>query len=235
MTMALNALMILGILAVAEASTDWFSMVSSIFNYVGVGIGGTRLMQKVDAPKPWLFWVPVANMYAYGYMADRQAELCEGKTTNYRKKLLGWTIATIGTTVLAIAAVVYLIVTLMALGIEIMADEEILLFEDAYDAVYEAVLPPMLVLFLTALLVLAAAIVCLVYYFISLNRIYKLFAPDHSTLFTVLSIFVPLATPIIFLVLSGREPVTPCAAESYEIPAQEPEAPAAGGDDFYTL
>ena len=103
------------------------------------------------------------------------------------------------------------------------------------EAATEALAGPAMLFLLASLLVLAFAIVYIVYYCIVLNRIYKLFLPDAATGLTVLSVFVGVAVPIIFLVLSSREPVLPYDGESYRIPTEDPDAPADGGDDVYTL
>jgi hypothetical protein len=230
MEMAMNVFLLLGVCMISSSASDFLSSAYSIFAYVGTGLGGSRMMEKVNGTKPWLFWVPVANAYAMGALADRQAELCEGETTSYRKKLLAWNIVMISMAVILVLAVIPVLIVLSSLG---------LLDENGEfhtrEAVDDALVGPMMFFTLAFLLFLAFAIVYIVFHYIVLNRIYKLFAPDIATGLTVLSIFVGIATPIIFLVLSGRDPVLPYDADSYQIPTQDPNAPNDGGEDTYTL
>ena len=50
-------------------------------------------------------------------------------------------------------------------------------------------------------------------YYKALYRIYKLYAPDGAAGLVVLSIFVTVAIPAVFLSLSKREPVLPPRGE----------------------
>ncbi len=232
MEMAMNVLLLLGVCMISSSFNDFLSSAYSIFSYVGVGLGGYRMMEKVDVPKPWLFWVPIANTYAMGALADRQAELCEGERTNYRKKLLAWSIVLVGMIFILLLATIPVLTVAVAYGFVISEGD---IDYHILEAAAEALIGPAMIFLLVSLLVLAFAIVFFVYYCIVLNRIYKLFAPDIATGLTVLSIFVSPAVPIIFLVLSGRNPVLPYDGESYRVPTQDPDTPTDGGDDVYTL
>jgi MFS family permease len=72
-----------------------FVMAYCAYAYIGMGLGGFRMARKIGMTNPWLFWIPMANVYAMGNLADQQTALCEGKSTSYRKKLLAWNIITI--------------------------------------------------------------------------------------------------------------------------------------------
>jgi hypothetical protein len=75
----------------------------------------------------------------------------------------------------------------------------------------------------------------MVFYFIALHKIYKLYAPDGAAGLTVLSILVSAAIPVIFLVLSGRTPAVSMMKENPQTPPDEPQAPADRGQSFYSL
>jgi hypothetical protein len=82
---------------------------------------------------------------------------------------------------------------------------------------------------------IAVCTVYLIHEYIVLHKIYKLFAPARAAGLTVLSVFVMIAVPAIFLVLSGRTPAVAVMQSSDQAPPAAPEAPAAGGQSFYSL
>ena len=182
-----------------------FTMAYGAFAYVGVSLGGSRMARKVGMNHPWMFWVPGANVYALGKLADTQASLCEGKTTNFRKKLLVWTI------ILAASAILWAIVMTVIVA---MAADNGLLDDSGHVAISDAsgdtaIVGYLLALLISSLLLIVPFIIYLVVYYKSLYRIYKLYAPGGAVGFTVLSFFAEPAIPILFLILSGKDPVLP--------------------------
>ena len=87
-----------------------FVMAYVAYAYVGMGLGGFRMARKIGMTNPWLFWIPMAHVYAMGNLADQQTALCEGKSTSYRKKLLAWNIITICAAMLFVMAMVPILV-----------------------------------------------------------------------------------------------------------------------------
>ena len=59
-------------------------------------------------------------------------------------------------------------------------------------------------------------VIYLVVYYKSLYRIYKLYAPNDAGGFLVLSIFINVSIPFLFLVLSGKEPDLPTPEDTAE-------------------
>lgn len=182
-----------------------FTMAYAAFAYVGVSLGGSRMARKVGMNHPWMFWVPGANVYAMGKLADTQASLCEGKTTKFRKKLLVWTI------ILASAAVIWAIVMTVIVAMAavngMLDDSGNVTISDASGDT--AIVGYLLALLISSLLLIVPFIIYLVVYYKSLYRIYKLYAPGGAVGFTVLSFFAEPAIPILFLILSGKDPVLP--------------------------
>jgi hypothetical protein len=64
-----------------------------------------------------------------------------------------------------------------------------------------------LILLVLAIAMLVLVIIYVVNRYVALHKVYKLFAPESATLFLVLSIFISLATPILFFVLAKKSPV----------------------------
>ena len=185
------------------------AMVYGAYAYIGVSLGGHRMGRKVGMSNPWMFWIPCANVYALGNLADTQASLCEGKNTTYRKKMLTWTI------VVACVAIVWAIalsVFMVIAALNGMVDENgQLVTLDGTGA--ESLIGPALFFLLTSLAFLALYVVYLVIYYKVLYRIFKLYAPDGSVGLLVLSVLVTVAIPAVFLSLSKREPVLPARGE----------------------
>lgn len=185
------------------------AMVYAAYAYVFVSLGGQRMARKVGMSNPWMFWIPCANVYAMGNLADTQASLCEGKNTTYRKKMLAWTI------VVACAAIPWAIaytVFMVAAAANGLLDENgVLITLDG--ASLEPLIGPTLFLLAVSLAFLVLYIVYLVIYYKTLYRIFKLYAPNGAAGLVVLSVFVSVAIPAVFLKLSEREPVLPPRGE----------------------
>ena len=185
------------------------AMVYAAYAYIFVSLGGQRMGRKAGMSNPWMFWIPCANVYAMGNLADTQASLCEGKNTTYRKKMLAWSI------VVACAAIPWAIaytVFMVAAAANGLLDENgVLITLDG--ASLEPLIGPTLFLLAVSLVFLALYIVYVVIYYKTLYRIFKLYAPNGSAGLLVLSSFVGVAIPAIFLGLSKREPVLPAPAD----------------------
>ena len=184
-------------------------MVCAAYAYVFVSLGGQRMARKVGMSNPWMFWIPCANVYAMGNLADTQATLCEGKNTTYRKKMLTWTI------VVACAAIpwaiAYTVFMVAAASNGLLDENGVLITLDG--ASLEPLIGPTLFLLAVSLVFLALYIVYVVIYYKTLYRIFKLYAPNGAAGLVVLSVFVSVAIPAVFLKLSEREPVLPPRGE----------------------
>ena len=184
-------------------------MVCAAYAYVFVSLGGQRMARKVGMSNPWMFWIPCANVYAMGNLADTQATLCEGTNTTYRKKMLAWSI------VVACAAIPWAIaytVFMVAAAANGLLDENgVLITLDG--ASLEPLIGPTLFLLAVSLVFLALYVVYVVIYYKTLYRIFKLYAPNGAAGLVVLSVFVSVAIPAVFLKLSEREPVLPPRGE----------------------
>ena len=185
-------------------------MVYAAYAYIFVSLGGQRMGRKVGMSNPWMFWIPCANVYALGNLADTQATLCEGKNTTYRKKMLAWTIVVACISIVwAIAYSVYMVV---AAANGLLDENGQLVTLDGANL--QSLIGPSLFFLLTSFAFLVLYIVYLVIYYKALYRIYKLYAPDGAVGLVVLSIFVTVAIPAVFLSLSKREPVLPPRGEN---------------------
>jgi hypothetical protein len=207
----------------------FFILIYAAYSYIGMGLGMFRMMRSAGMRNAWMAWVPGCNIYAMGDLADRQTAANEGKSTAYRKKLVAWTIVTYALSFLfLIACAVFTVVDTVN---DMPNGDRVEIPEHDMNAL---IVPSLFVLLALALLI-AFYIVYMVCYLICLNKIYNLFAPAGAVGLTVLSVFVMIAVPAIFLVLSGRTPAVAMMQSSDQAPPAAPEAPAAGGQSFSSL
>lgn len=167
--------------------------------YVGQALGTYRMMRATGLPHAWTAWVPLCNLYALGAVADHQAIRNEGRDKHYRRKLLIWTIAFI---LFCVGFFAYFIAIFSA-GIP----EDISTSSSMAPSEPAGMRMEFSLLFLLMIPLYALEIVFMVYYYIVLYKIYKLFSPTGAVGLTVLSIFVSVAVPIVLFVLSRNHPV----------------------------
>ena len=199
-----------------------FAMASGAFSYIGMGLGGFRMARKIGMTNPWMFWIPLANAYAMGNLADQQASLCEGRSTAFRKKMLAWNIVIICAALLFVIAMVPILLVVSVHGT--MGQDGTVTVPEKY---MEDLAGPALFFLFSLLVLLVLSVIYLVVYYKVLYRIFKLYAPDGAVGLLILSIFVNAAIPAVFLILSGKEPALPMPAEG--------EGESDGGNGYYSL
>ena len=199
-----------------------FAMAYGAYSYLGMGLGGFRMARKIGMTNPWMFWIPMANVYAMGNLADQQAALCEGRSTAFRKKMLAWNIVIICAALLFVIAMIPILVVATVYGT--MDENGTVTIPEAY---MEDLVGPSLFFLFSLLVLLVISVIYLVVYYKVLYRIYKLYAPDGAVGLLILSIFVNAAIPAVFLILSGKEPALPMPARG--------EGESDGGNGYYSL
>lgn len=185
-----------------------FAMAYGTYSYIGMGLGGFRMARKIGMTNPWMFWIPLANAYAMGNLADQQASLCDGRSTTYRKKMLAWNIVIICAALLFVIAMVPILLVVSVHGT--MGQDGTVTVPEKY---MEDLAGPALFFLFSLLVLLVLSVIYLVVYYKVLYRIFKLYAPDGAVGLLILSIFVNAAIPAVFLILSGKEPALPMPAE----------------------
>ena len=218
------------IFAVIFLIVYFFFMAYCVLAYIGMSLGGFRMGRKAWMSNPWMFWIPGCNIYALGNLADTSCSLREYKSTNYRKKLLTWFIVSMAS---------FFVWAISFAVVAVMASSEELLHENGYvtPPEYETermVVPVLIFLLLTGVLI-ALYTVYMVFYYIALHKIYKLYAPSGAAGLTVLSILVSVAIPVIFLGLSGRSPAVAVESGDTTPPPADPSGSGGMGQSFYSL
>lgn len=162
-----------------------FALLIGLFAYIMEGLALHRMGKVCGAPYPWLAWIPYANLYALGYVADKDAEVSGRPATHYRITL-------------PILSAVLSVLSFGLMGVSVTAVFSSMDGEISYGSAM------LIMLMLLALMVVA--VVQLVFEFIALWHIYRLFSPDNAVAFILLSILVSASMPILLFVASRKIP-----------------------------
>lgn len=238
-----------------------FSFALPIAVYVLSSIGLYRMAKSCNLESPGLAWVPIANLYILGSIAEIGASRGGKKPLAFRKILPGLTIA-------LIAVVIVMFITVFAVAFaEVMnepmeddsdfsaenvefvsysaseldytlnpdpdfdVDMDDDLYEDEeYDSDMDALaVKLMLVFMLFYFAVIIVALLLSVFEYVALWHVYKLFDESNAVLYLILTIFVSIATPIIYFILGRKTPALPVAnltaAPAYSYGAEYAPAP----------
>ena len=162
-----------------------FVLLIGLFAYIMEGLALHRMGKVCGAPYPWLAWIPYANLYALGYVADKDAEVSCRPATHYRNTL----------------PILFVALSVLSFGIIGVAVAASISSPDGEMTGGAAML---VVLMFLALVVVG--VVQLVFEYIALWHIYQLFSPDNAVAFILLSILVSASMPIVLFIASRKTP-----------------------------
>jgi len=163
--------------------------------YILGGIGQMKMAEKLGVPNGWLAFIPVANIWLLGKMADF-TPIGLQKQSKLRHVLLWGTVG-----LLALP----LLLALLFIPLSLVAESAPVAF--------------VLLILLVILVMIAAIIVLAVFEFIAVFRLYKAFDENNSTLYFALTLAAYLLlglwiAPIFFFIL-GRKPYYPPYGYTY--------------------
>ena len=188
-----------------------FGIVSYVFRSLGV----YTLAKRRGIENYGLAWVPVADSWIIGSLADDYEMRVNGKESRLRHWLL-WLM--IGGTVLIVIATVLIIVTSIAGA-------------TSYSGYHGAYVALMIISVFALVLASGALIAWNVFNYIALYKIYKSCLPDYSVMFTVLSVLFNVAVPFFLFGLRNKdeglpedEPDIEVEYVIYDIPQNEEKA-----------
>ncbi|MBE7056151.1 MAG: hypothetical protein E7388_01755 [Ruminococcaceae bacterium] len=165
-----------------------FSLVAfSVIAYIFQAKGMYAVASRRGLKSPWTAWIPYANMWLLGKIADDYCEKVEGKQTKYGKKLLG---AMIGMTATLFFWTIYAVVCGVIIGLN---DSGALTSGVSFIAL---MLPALL-------LVYASGIILYVFEYIALYKYFKSCQPSRAVLYLLLSIFIGVPLPF-FVYSAGK-------------------------------
>lgn len=178
--------------------------IGSLATYILLGLSVMMLSQSLGLKNPWLSWIPYANVFAFGRLADQYIPEDPAKRDKPRRsaKLL---------LILSIALVVVaFIMAIFAVVVIVLAIAEV---------------PTVWILFATiamliaVLALLALSVVYSVFYYIAFYKITKLFMGKQYQLYFVLGLVlslvgVSIALPVVMTVIAVKNQNSAKAAQN---------------------
>ena len=143
--------------------------------------------------KPWRGFIPFANTFLFGKIAERYVKKDGKKSARFGGLLLAFEILTRFFAFVTMAFVIGMIFVLAT------AENET---ELAYS-----ILAPMVAMLISCFVLMGVAIAYVVIYYVALWRIFTAFDYNNATVYFVLSIFFSFLGPIFLFVLRNKQPV----------------------------
>lgn len=162
--------------------------------YVLEAIAIKNLSKTLKHPDPWLAFIPGAQSYMLGYIADARSVINDRKRTKYRILLPVFNCVSILSVFLF-----YFLFIFLFLYIGISSEYNNIDFDTGF-------LGLSIFCLIFSLLLFALSIVSMVYNYIALYNVYKVFKPNSAVAFLVLSIFVNVSIPIILFCIRKEMP-----------------------------
>lgn len=165
--------------------------------YILQSLGLYTIAARRELKCPWLAWLPIGNMWILGTIADQYQYVVKGRVRNYRKVILG----------LSIAAQIMT----MVMGISV-----VMLFADVFENILQLeymspqqvqamVMEPFLQMIGTAVLVELLTLVLCVFQYIALYSLYCSCEPKNNVLYLLLSILFQIAMPITIFLCRNKD------------------------------
>lgn len=164
-------------------------LLMAVAAYVLTALALYTIAQRRGIDKPWLAWVPVANVWILGSLSDQYQYLVKGQIKSKRKILLILRIlsAVLGMTVSVLG---------MALGIGlVLADGD----------GWSDFLSTTMTLLGLSVPMLGIQIAATIIEYMALFDVYRSLDPNNSLLFLVLSIFVGIVKPFFLFFSRNRD------------------------------
>lgn len=210
----------MGVSVFAYAASEIPSMLVSLATYIFTALALYTIARRRGIHNPWLAWIPFANTWLLGCVADQYRAVARGETKYRRRVLL---ITEILTCVLAMIMLVLVFSMLLSMFSYGMGNLENLDYmSEAMEAeLMSAIVGPVVGILLLTLVILPLVIVNAVFSYIALHDIYKSCDPGNATLFLVLSIFIGICQPIFLFICRNKDGGMP----SREAPPTNPAQP----------
>lgn len=173
-----------------------FVFAFSIATYLLQAFGIYKMAKNMGFENPWLAFIPFANIYMFGKVAETYIKSDGRPSAKFSKILL---ILQIILVVLLISLIVIMVALLLFDGIGTYY-----ISSDFQALTYSAMMIPLI---LGILAIFGVAITYNIVFYIALWRIFALYNYKNATLFLVLTLFVGVLTPIFLFILRNKEPM----------------------------
>ena len=188
------------------------SSLFSIASYVMTALALYTIAKRRGLHKPWLAWIPVANVWLLGSISDQYRYVALGQNKSKRKWLLGLEIALASLLVIILGVCISAVVQAI-LGATSFYDEDALLRSALGSLITAgALLIPM------AAVGIARAVIG----YMALYDVYKSLDPANCVMYLVLSILISVTQP--FFLLCNRNKDLGMPPRRSETPTEIPPA-----------
>ena len=191
----------------------------SVASYVLQSLSFYSIAKRREIKKPWLSWIPVANVWILGSISDQYQYVVKGKTKGKRKSLLVLNIL-MWVVYITFFISFFTFMTQMT-GLEGVAEEMIT------DEVWAAVASSMVGMLALGVAMIGLGIGVIVIQYMALYDLYTSCDPRNNVMYLVLGIFVSITQPIFLFICRNKDlGMPPRKPEpSAYIPPQPPVEP----------
>ncbi len=173
-----------------------FTFAVSLATYLLQAFAIFKMAKNMGFGNPWLAFIPFANVYMFGKVAETYIKSDGRPSAKFSKILLALQIILMVILVLLIILIV-IVIFIEATGTYFLTPEIETLAASAM------VLPVILAIFAVCGISISYAVI----HHVALWRIFALYNYKNATLFLVLTLFVGILTPIFLFILRNKQPM----------------------------
>lgn len=205
---------VLGSMLALNGASILTSFVLQIATYVLTALSLYAIAKRRGISKPWLAWIPVADVWILGSISDQYRYVVKGQNKSKRKALLTLSI------LVAVIYVAFLVLVIMIIGSAIMG----LMQNVGNGQMLERVIGPAFGILGLSLPLAGVAVAYAVIYFMALYDVYTSCDPNNNVLFLVLSILFGITKPFFLFFSRNRDDGMPPRRQTQ--PTYIPQEPA---------
>ena len=188
------------------------SSLMSIAVYVFTSLSLYTIAKRREIKNPWMAWVPVANCWLIGSIADQYRYVAKGETKNKRKVLLILDIINVALVIVFFVSFTVMMVDMVMEVTTFTMDEEELLM---------AMMGSLVGMMSLVLPMVAVSIAYAIVYYMALYDIYESCDPNNKTLYLVVGIFVGIAQAIFLFICRNKDGGMPPRKDSPKAQVQQ--------------
>lgn len=172
-----------------------FLMVYSLFAYLAQGFSFLKISKKLGLRHGWMGFVPYACYYQMGKFVEE-----DDKRNHPEKKGLKWSIF------LPVSLGVYIVLSFLSVILYYAGNILISVFASGTEEAATFLLIGYAVYILTVLLIMLTFMVIL---YVAQYKVFHVLAGKHAVWMTILTLFVSVSTPVLYLVLAFSKKFQP--------------------------
>ena len=180
-------------MTIIDLISSFFSFAVSVVTYVLTAWGLYTIAQRRGIEKPWLAWIPIANVWTLGCISDQYRYVVKGETKSKRKVLVALQIAMAVCVIVFCVLMVVAVVDIAGMAMGNMSEE----------AMVAAALGSMGGAFLMLIPMAGIGIAFSIISYMALYDVYTSCDPKNNVVFLILSIFINITQP--FFIFFNRK------------------------------